>query len=375
MTGGGTAGHVFPGLAVAEELSRRWQGTVFWIGGAAGIERSLVDRAGLPFHSIPAGKLRRYFSLKNLTDVARVAAGIAASLRILRRERPRVLFSKGGFVSVPPVVAAHFLGIPCITHESDFDPGLATRINMRFCEVVCLSWSQTLSYLPAEAARRAVVTGNPVRAALAAADPARGRAFVGCPAETALVLVIGGSQGSSFLNGLVASCLPQLRRVAFVAHQMGERDYAPAEGPRYFTAGFIAEGMPDLMAAADLVVCRSGANTLAELAVLGRPSVLVPLSTSGSRGDQVRNARMFAEAGAALVLDEDATDGAALLAAVTGLLGDPARLADMGRRARALARPGAAAAIAHEILRRAAPPDAAVDTAGSSLGGLPKGTG
>lgn len=355
MTGGGTAGHVFPGLAVAEELARRWAGRVFWIGGRSGMERQLVERAGLPFHGIPAGKLRRYFSLRNLTDVARVAAGVAASLAILRRERPAVLFSKGGFVSVPPVIAARLLGIPCITHESDFDPGLATRINMRFCRSVCVSWPQTLSYLPAEASGRAVVTGNPVRAALAQADPARGRAFVGCPAGRPLLLVIGGSLGSSPVNRLVSQCLEGLLEAAFVAHQMGERDYAPSTVPGYFTAGFVAEEMPHLLAAADLVVCRAGANTLAELAFLGRPSILIPLPATGSRGDQLRNARMFGEAGAAVVLEEEKADGAALLAAVTSLLGEPSRLAGMGGRAKALARPDAAAAIAGEILRHARP--------------------
>lgn len=355
MTGGGTAGHVFPGLAVAEELARLRQCRVFWIGGSAGIERQLVQQAGLPFHGIPAGKLRRYFSLRNLTDVARVAAGVAASIAILRRERPSVLFSKGGYVSVPPVVAARLLGIPCITHESDFDPGLATRINMRFCRTVCVSWPQTVSYLPADVAGRAVVTGNPVRAALASADPARGRAYVGCPAGRPLLLVIGGSLGSTPLNRLVAQCLPGLRQAAFVAHQMGERDYAPPDGPGCFTAAFISEEMPHLLAAADLVVCRAGANTLAELAFLGKPSILVPLPATGSRGDQLRNARMFGEAGAAVVLEEEKADGAALLAAVNALLGQPARLAEMGRRAGSFARADAASAIAAEVLRHASP--------------------
>jgi UDP-N-acetylglucosamine--N-acetylmuramyl-(pentapeptide) pyrophosphoryl-undecaprenol N-acetylglucosamine transferase len=353
MTGGGTAGHVFPGLAVAAELAKSWQGGIFWIGEGSGVERGLVERAGLRFRSIPAGKLRRYLSFRNLTDVAKIAAGVLASLAIFRKERPLLLFSKGGFVSVPPVLAARLLGIPCVTHESDFDPGLATRINAGSCERILVSFEQTLGFLPPAAAARAVVTGNPVRQEILGAEPARGRAFVGCPAGKPLVLVVGGSLGSSFLNGLVASCLDGLLQHAFVVHQMGERDFAPSAREGYFTAAFLSAEMPHLLAAADLVVCRAGANTLAELAVLGKPSVLVPLSTAGSRGDQLRNAEFFRAAGAAIVLPEPGADGSALLDAVTALLGDKERLAGLGRAARTLGKPDATARIAALIRERA----------------------
>ncbi len=144
FAGGGTAGHVFPGLAVAARLGR----PIVWIGSSRGVEKQLVGEAGIEFHGIPAGKLRRYLSLRNLTDVIRTAAGVVASLRVLRRVKPALLFSKGGFVSVPPVVAAWMRGIPAWTHESDFDPGLATRINMRFCEKVLVSFPETLQDLP-----------------------------------------------------------------------------------------------------------------------------------------------------------------------------------------------------------------------------------
>jgi UDP-N-acetylglucosamine--N-acetylmuramyl-(pentapeptide) pyrophosphoryl-undecaprenol N-acetylglucosamine transferase len=356
MTGGGTAGHVIPGLAVAEELARRWAGSVFWIGSGSGIERQLAERAGLPFKAIPAGKLRRYFSLRNVSDIAKVAAGIVASIAILRRERPRLLFSKGGFVSVPPVLAARLLGIPCFTHESDFDPGLATRINARFCEKLLVSFPETLGFLPPGWAGRTEVTGNPVRASLASADPAKGRRFVGCGSRAPLLFIVGGSQGSSFLNGLVASCLPELRALAFVAHQMGEREYAQASGANYFTTAFLADEMPHVLAAADLVVCRSGANTLAELAALGKPSILVPLSTSGSRGDQIRNAEVFRRAGAAIVLREEDASGVSLSDAVSGLLSDRQRLAAMAEKARALGGTNAAARIATLILERVRAP-------------------
>ena len=348
MTGGGTAGHVFPGIAVAEELGCR----VVWIGSRNGVERKLVRDAGIDFHGIPAGKLRRYLSLRNVTDVARVFAGIVASIRVLRRERPSLLFSKGGFVSVPPVVAARLCGIPAFTHESDFDPGLATRINLRFCEKVFLSFEDTLDFLPERYRQKAVVTGNPVRSALRAGDDARGRMLVGCASTRALVLVMGGSLGSSFINSLVAEAAPRLVARCFIVHQMGEKDFVPSRRPGYSTASFITEGLPDIMAAADLVVCRAGANTLAELAALGKPMLLIPLSSSGSRGDQLRNAEVFRDAGAAVVLGEDQATPETFLSAVDSLLGDPRRLAKMAVAARGMSRGNPARDIARLIRER-----------------------
>ena len=332
IAGGGTAGHVFPGIAVAEELGRN----VVWIGSSRGVERGLVTEAGIPFHGIPAGKLRRYLSLRNLTDVLRVAAGVFASLRILRKERPRLLFSKGGYVSVPPVVAARLFRIPAFTHESDFDPGLATRINLRLCERVLVSYPQTLEFLPPRYREKAIVTGNPVRAAFYAADPRKGRSFVGCDAETPLLLVLGGSLGSSSVNRLIEAARPRLTERWFVVHQMGAREARPAREARYHAAAFFQAELPDLMAAARIVVCRAGANTLAELAALGRPSVLIPLPASGSRGDQIRNAELFRSRGAASVLREEEATADALVSLLDSLLAEPGRLVSMGTQAKGL---------------------------------------
>ncbi len=348
MTGGGTAGHVFPGIAVAEQLGCR----VFWIGSAKGVEGRIVRDAGIDFHGIPAGKLRRYFSLRNLTDVARVFAGIVVSVRILRRVRPSLLFSKGGFVSVPPVVAARLCGVPAFTHESDFDPGLATRINLRFCEKVFVSFADTVASLPERYRQKAVVTGNPVRSALLAGDPARGKAAVGCDRRTPLILVMGGSLGSSFINSLVSAASSRLVARCFIVHQMGEKDFTPSRLAGYSTASFITGALADIMAAADLVVCRAGANTLAELAALGKPMVLIPLSSSGSRGDQLRNAQVFAAAGAALVLPEEAATPDSLVSAIASLLGDPGRLARMADSARSMSAGNPAREIARLIRER-----------------------
>jgi UDP-N-acetylglucosamine--N-acetylmuramyl-(pentapeptide) pyrophosphoryl-undecaprenol N-acetylglucosamine transferase len=327
FAGGGTAGHVFPGLAVAARLGRR----VIWIGSSRGVERRLVTEAGIEFRGIPAGKLRRYFSLRNITDVLRTAAGIVASLGIMIRDKPALLFSKGGFVSVPPVLAAWLRGIPAWTHESDFDPGLATRINLRFCEKVLVSFPETVDRLPKGFRLKAVVTGNPVRNAMYAAQPQRGREFVQCTRGAPLLLVIGGSLGSSFVNTLIAESLPRLLPRFFVVHQMGEKEYVRARQEGYFPAPFFGEELPDLMAAADLVISRAGANTLAEIAALGKPSLLIPLPASGSRGDQLRNAEVFRSRGASLVLEEGRATAEALVSVVESLFDGDERRAEMGR--------------------------------------------
>jgi UDP-N-acetylglucosamine--N-acetylmuramyl-(pentapeptide) pyrophosphoryl-undecaprenol N-acetylglucosamine transferase len=348
FAGGGTAGHVFPGIAVAEELGR----PVLWIGSRTGVERRLLAEAGIEFRGIPAGKLRRYLSPKNLVDVVRTAAGIAASVRILRRERPALLFSKGGYVSVPPVVAAWLCGIPSWTHESDFDPGLATRINLRFSEKVLVSFRETVGFLPAKYRGKAVVTGNPVRPAMYRADPARGRAFAGCGPGVPLLLVLGGSLASAAINALVTGSLPALCAESCVVHQAGAGTGDGVRRERYLALPFIGAELPDLMAAADLVITRAGANTLSELAVLGKPSVLIPLPRSASRGDQLRNAEVFRAAGASVVLPEEKTSPETLAATVTALLHDCPRLRRMGEAALSLGTEKPAAAIAGLIRER-----------------------
>jgi UDP-N-acetylglucosamine--N-acetylmuramyl-(pentapeptide) pyrophosphoryl-undecaprenol N-acetylglucosamine transferase len=351
FAGGGTAGHVFPGLAIAARLGRR----VVWIGSSRGVERQLVTDAGVQFHGIPAGKLRRYFSLRNVTDILKTAAGVLASLRILRRDKPALLFSKGGFVSVPPVLAAWLRGIPAWTHESDFDPGLATRINCRFCEKVLVSFPETLDFLPESFRAKAVVTGNPVREAVYAAQPARGRAFVGCRAGIPMLLAMGGSLGSSFVNSLVAASLPRLLPRFFVVHQLGEKDFTPdliAARENYFPAAFFRDELPDLMAAADLVISRAGANSLAEIASLGKPSILIPLPASGSRGDQLRNAAVFQSRGASIVMEEDRATPEALVSTVLSLFDGPGRRETMGRCASTLGGGRPDEAIAELILQR-----------------------
>jgi UDP-N-acetylglucosamine--N-acetylmuramyl-(pentapeptide) pyrophosphoryl-undecaprenol N-acetylglucosamine transferase len=340
LAGGGTGGHVFPALAVAEEISRTWKGPIFWIGSRHGMERDLVGRAGIPFHGIPAGKLRRYLSLKNVTDLFKIAAGILFSVILLIRKKPALVFSKGGFVSVPPVIAASLCGIPCFTHESDLDPGLATRINLRFCEKIFVSVDRTMGFLPESYRAKAIVAGNPVRRAIYGGDPVVGKRIVGCDPSRPLLLVLGGSLGSTAINGLVSSILPELTEIAFVVHQTGDAaSHSPGHGSMnsgYHPAPFFDDNMlPHLLAAAELVIGRAGANSLSELSALGKPSILIPLPEGGmSRGDQIRNAGYFRELGAARVLTQEEATGPKLLSLVRELCADPNGLAEMGKRVR-----------------------------------------
>ncbi|MDR2019416.1 MAG: undecaprenyldiphospho-muramoylpentapeptide beta-N-acetylglucosaminyltransferase [Treponema sp.] len=304
FTGGGTGGHIYPGLAVALYVQNLFSCRIFWIGSSRGMDRSIVEEAGLEFFGIPSGKLRRYFSFQNLSDIIRVGAGFFAARRILKKEGPALLFSKGGFVSVPPCAAAASLGIPVFTHESDFSPGLATRINARFAGRIFTAYEDTAAFFPAALRSRIERTGNPVRPGFRSADPARGRAFLRLGGDERILLVLGGSQGAREINGMIRAVLPELTGPYVVVHQTGlNAESAPeAAGPRYLPFPYIRDELPHVIAAAELVLGRSGAGTLWECAALGKPLILMPLTGSGTRGDQVENAGFFERAGAAVAL-------------------------------------------------------------------------
>jgi UDP-N-acetylglucosamine--N-acetylmuramyl-(pentapeptide) pyrophosphoryl-undecaprenol N-acetylglucosamine transferase len=358
FTGGGTGGHVYPGLAVIEELRRIWDGRIVWLGSGKELERKAVEDAGVEFFALPSGKLRRSLSLENVADAFRVAAGFFAARRLLRELSPRYLFSKGGYVSVAPCLAAASLGLPYAVHECDLSPGLATRITIRKAAAAYLSWEASLSFLSPELRAKAIVTGNPVRETFeaigrgggaAATARAAGRAWLGFGDEDFVVLVLGGSQGAGQVNELVAAALPRLIKTAAVAHQTGAGKLpAESRGPRYHAFEFAHGNIAELYAAADLVVGRAGANTLWEATAAGKPMVLVPLE-QGSRGDQVENAMKLKAAGGALVLAGGDATAEALAAAVEGLAADPARRAAMAKAAAGVAKTGAAVAIAAMI--------------------------
>jgi UDP-N-acetylglucosamine--N-acetylmuramyl-(pentapeptide) pyrophosphoryl-undecaprenol N-acetylglucosamine transferase len=333
FAGGGTGGHIYPGLAVIAYLVKIFPCRVFWIGANTGMDRAIVEGAGIEFYGIPAGKLRRYFSLQNLIDIFKVLAGFFAARKILRRERPALLFSKGGFVSVPPCAAASRLKIPVFTHESDFSPGLATRINLRFADKVFTAFADTAAFLPPAVRGRAVYAGNPIRPEFREADAKAGRAFLGITGDDPVLLVLGASLGARQLNELVRECLPRLKERFVVVHQTGPNAAwdLPAD-ERYKPYPFIRAEMPHVIAAATLVLCRSGAGTVWECASLGKPMILIPLAGSGTRGDQVENARYLEKRGAALVLTGDIKAGDVASAAERLALDGEAR-AGMAARA------------------------------------------
>ena len=359
FTGGGTAGHIIPGLAVIDELRRRgWRAA--WIGSRRPSERELVCAAGVPFHAIPAGKLRRYLSLRNVFDLVMVVAGCLHAVLLLAALRPAVLFAKGSYVSVPPVIAARLLGIPVITHESDTTPALATRINATMAGTVLVAFDATRALLPPRVRSRVCVAGNPLRSGLELGDAQRARARLAVPDGVPLLLVTGGSSGARAVNELIYAALPAVARHWFVVHQTGAA-WRPPDGAalppevaeRYRAVPFVGDGFADLLAAAAVVVSRAGANTLAELAATGTPAVLIPLPRTQSRGEQLANARLFSARGAAVTLAEEHASGAQLIEVLEALRGDPARRAGMARAMAALADRDAARRIA-EIVAAAA---------------------
>ncbi|MCL2271708.1 MAG: undecaprenyldiphospho-muramoylpentapeptide beta-N-acetylglucosaminyltransferase [Treponema sp.] len=311
FTGGGTGGHIYPAVAVAFDLIKFFNGKyrLIWIGSSSGMDRRIVEEAGIEFFGIPSGKLRRYFSFKNITDLFKVCAGFFASRKILKKQKIQLLFSKGGFVSVPPCAAASLLKITVFTHESDFSPGLATKINARFAMRtggrIFTAYEDTSAFFPGAMRDRITVCGNPVRSVFRTADAARGKTFLGVNENARILLVLGGSQGAKEINELVRAAFSGLTGIYTVVHQTGpNQNWDIKESEKYKPFAYIKDEMPDVMAAAEIVAGRSGAG-IWEWATCGKPMLLIPLTGSGTRGDQVENARYFEKKGAALVLCGD----------------------------------------------------------------------
>jgi len=332
FTGGGSAGHVFPAFPVIDRLRDRGFDIV-WIGSSRGMERELLRGTGVRYFPVPSGKLRRYFSLGNFVDLFRIIIGFFASLKVLRREKPIALFSKGGFVSVPPVAAAALLKIPALTHESDVSPGLATRLNIKFGARPLVAHRQTLDYLPAPARKSAVALGNPVRDVLLSGRPEEGRRLAGLSRndKRPLILVLGGSLGARELNKLVTDSLDRLLPIAAIVHQTGSNLPPRQDSRGYMSRPFFFEELPCLLAAAELAIARCGAGALWELAATRTPAVFVPLREA-TRGDQILNATLAEKFGMSVTLEADA-DSDRLEKLVMELLSNPAKLAGMSNAA------------------------------------------
>ena len=353
FTGGGTAGHVFPGISVIEALCSQYnykKEDFIWIGSTSGMEKKLIDEAGIEFKGILSGKLRRYFSLKNFVDIFKITLGIVQAFCILLKVHPQIIFSKGGYVSVPPVLAGKLLGIPVITHESDYTPGLATKINANFSKKILLSVEETRKYLKSKFREKCVVVGNPVRSQFYSADASRGLAFLGFDTQKPLIFVVGGSQGSGEINQLIYEIRKPLAEKYYIAHQVGAAStIGKADVPGYKQYAFIKEEIADVIAAASLVVTRSGAGSLWELSAVGRAALLIPLRGSGTRGDQVKNALYFKEQDAAAVLMDNPIKAKDLLAEIESIVGTE-RGAQLSVKMAQMAKKDSAAAIAYQIV-------------------------
>ena len=303
LTGGGSAGHVTPNIALLPSL-REAGYEITYMGSYDGIEKRLVEDFGLPYVGIATGKFRRYLDLQNLTDPFRVIKGFGEARRFLKKYHPDVVFSKGGFVAVPVVRAAASLGIPCIIHESDMTPGLANKICIPVARKVCCNFPETLKLLPGD---KAVLTGSPIRAELAQGNTLAGLDMCGFNANTPVVMVIGGSLGAANVNKAVRAALPSLLGDFQVVHLCGKDkvDNLLLNTPGYRQFEYVKAELKDLFAMADVVISRAGANAICELLALKKPNILIPLPASSSRGDQLLNARSFEAQGFSIVIGED----------------------------------------------------------------------
>ena len=303
LTGGGTAGHVTPNMALIPKL-RDLQYEIAYMGSYDGIEKKLMEDFDLPYYGIATGKFRRYFDPKNFSDPFRVLKGMKEARKYLKEIKPDVIFSKGGFVSVPVVRAAASLGIPCIIHESDMTPGLANKLCIPVAHKVCCNFPETFNMLPAN---KAVLTGSPIRKELAMGNKEAGYKLCGFDVSKPVIMVVGGSLGSAAINQAVRDVLPELLKDFQVVHLCGKEkmDNLLLTTPGYKQFEYIRSEMKDIFAMADIVISRAGANAISELLALKKPNILIPLPSGSSRGDQILNAQSFESQGFSIVIDED----------------------------------------------------------------------
>lgn len=362
IAGGGTGGHVLPGISVVQELQRRDAlGDVFWIGSHDGQERQSAAAAGIRFVAIPTGKLRRYLSVSNIIDMGRVPVGVVAARRVLRSARPDVVFSTGGFVSVPTVIAARGMA-PVVTHEQTAIIGLANRINARFATVLAISHRES-EVAARQLHRHVELTGNPIRTELIEGNRTRALAQLGFSADFPVLYVTGGARGASALNERIGALLSDLLPHVQILHQTGPssanqdgerlRDERAALPPelqrRYVLREFVGPELPDVYAAADLVLGRAGAGTVAEVSFVGLPAIFIPLPGAGG-DEQSRNAHVLAGAGAAVIVPQEEATTDRLRDEILRLVSDPQRREAMSKAAKSVAQPRAAAHLADLLL-------------------------
>ncbi|MGB3329219.1 MAG: undecaprenyldiphospho-muramoylpentapeptide beta-N-acetylglucosaminyltransferase [Thermomicrobiales bacterium] len=364
IAGGGTGGHVFPAVAVVEEIrAREPEAEFFWIGSHKGVEGGIAQAHDIPFRAVQMGKLRRYFDVENFKDAFRIPVGIVQAWPQVGTFRPDVIFSTGGHASVPSVIAGWTRRIPILTHEQTAQIGMANRISARFASSFAVSVPESIP-LARNVHQHVVLTGNPVRKSLLDGDAERGRQRYGFTSDLPVLYVTGGALGATRLNAGIEPNLPAFLEHMQIVHQAGPaaqenddtarltafRETLPDHlKRRYVVAEFIRDELPDVFAMADLVVSRSGAGTVAELELLGKPSILVPLPGTG--GDEAtKNARVLENAGAAVLIAQVDATPARLATEITSLLNDRVKLAEMAAIAKGMARPDAAARLADELI-------------------------
>lgn len=317
LTGGGTAGHVTPNIALLPRL-KELDYDIHYIGSYEGMEKKLIEDCGIPYYGISSGKLRRYFDVKNFSDPFKVLKGYCQARKLLKKLKPDVVFSKGGFVSVPVVFAAKHCHIPAIIHESDITPGLANKLAIPNAYKVCCNFPETLKYLPED---KAVLTGSPIRSELLSGNRKHALDYCHLTDGKPTILVVGGSSGSQFINEVVRGILPELLKTYQVIHLCGKGNL---DKSLHGTAGYAQfeyanQELSDMFALADIVISRAGANSICELLALHKPNILIPLSANASRGDQILNARSFEQQGFSMVIEEENLSNVVLLNAVQEL--------------------------------------------------------
>jgi len=320
LTGGGTAGHVTPLIALLPALTNE-NYDIHYIGSYDGIERKLIKEYNIPYYGISSGKLRRYLDPKNFTDPFKVVKGYFEARKILKKLKPHILFSKGGFVSVPVVLAAKKLRIPVIIHESDMTPGLANKIAIPAAKRVCANFPETMAHLPTE---KAVLTGTPIRKELFIGNKIKGLDFCGFTSNKPVLMIIGGSTGSRVINDVVRGLLPTLLSDYQVIHLCGKGNIDPklADTKGYAQYEYIRDELSDLFAASDIVISRAGANAICEILALRIPNILIPLGLNASRGDQILNAESFENQGYSYLLIEENLTVSNLLIAIKTVMGN-----------------------------------------------------
>jgi UDP-N-acetylglucosamine--N-acetylmuramyl-(pentapeptide) pyrophosphoryl-undecaprenol N-acetylglucosamine transferase len=314
MTGGGTAGHVTPNIALMPKLKELGY-EIQYIGTENGIERKLIEEEKIKYHIISSGKLRRYFDVKNFTDPFKVIKGVFEAKSTIKREKPDIVFSKGGFVSVPVVLGAYFNRIPVIIHESDITPGLANKISMPYATKICVTFEEAMEHVNK---KKAVLTGSPIRTELFNGSRIKAKEFCKFKEDKPVILVTGGSLGSRIINECVREALNDLLKTFNVIHLCGkgnlDRSLNVLKGYAQFE--YIKEQLPNLMQLSDIVVSRAGSNTIFELLALKKPNILIPLSAKASRGDQILNANSFNKSGYSKVVEEENLNALSLLEAI-----------------------------------------------------------